>query len=83
MKLSTERYQHGDLPVVWITRLPGGGMWITQSDYSILLPGRKEPLIIPLGFEPKSGSVNPKQPMCSPDASFGSQCCFCSSDPKA
>ena len=38
--------------------------------------------IVP-GSEPPSGSVKPKQPIASPDASFGSQCSFCSSLPYA
>ena len=33
---------------------------------------------MPLGLEPKSGSVRPKQPSFSPVASLGSQCDFCS-----
>ena len=40
-------------------------------------------VIMPPGFEPKSGSVSPKQPISAPEASRGSQCCFCSSEPKA
>ncbi len=31
--------------------------------------------------EPVSGSVSPKQPRLSPEHSFGSQACFCSSVP--
>ncbi len=37
---------------------------------------------MPAGFEPKSGSVSPKQPIASPAASLGSHSCFCSSEPK-
>ncbi len=36
---------------------------------------------MPEGFEPKSGSVRPKQPMASPRAIRGSHSCFCSSLP--
>ncbi len=36
---------------------------------------------IPPGFEPKSGSVRPKQPIASPLASAGIQRSFCSFDP--
>jgi len=36
---------------------------------------------IPLGFEPKSGSVRPKHPMISPLAILGRYFCFCSSEP--
>ena len=36
---------------------------------------------MPAGFEPKSGSVRPKQPMASPVAIRGSHSCFCSSEP--
>ena len=38
-------------------------------------------VIMPLGFEPKSGSVSPKQPITSPFAIFGSHCRRCSSEP--
>src|SRR5438132_9789319 len=38
---------------------------------------------IPPGFDPKSGSVRPKQPIFSPEASFGIQASFCSCDPYA
>src|SRR5690349_12244542 len=38
---------------------------------------------MPVGFEPKSGSVRPKQPIARPAAISGSQRCFCSSEPKA
>ena len=38
---------------------------------------------IPLGFDPKSDSVRPKQPIFSPVAISGSHCSFCSSDPCA
>ena len=38
---------------------------------------------MPAGFEPKSGSVSPKQPIASPRAIRGSQLDFCVSDPKA
>ena len=36
---------------------------------------------IPLGFDPWSGSVSPKQPRYSPDASLGKYFIFCSSLP--
>ena len=36
---------------------------------------------MPAGFEPKSGSVRPKQPMFSPFARAGSQRSFCSFEP--
>ena len=45
-------------------------------------PSRRARVRIPAGFEPKSGSVSPKQPIASPDCSRGSQRCFCSSEPK-
>ena len=32
--------------------------------------------------EPVSGSVSPKQPSASPEQSFGSHSCFCSSVPQ-
>ena len=38
---------------------------------------------IPPGFEPKSGSVRPKQPRASAFASFGIHLSFCSFEPKA
>ncbi len=38
---------------------------------------------MPAGFEPKSGSVSPKQPIASALASFGIQRSFCSFEPKA
>ncbi len=38
---------------------------------------------IPAGFDPKSGSVRPKQPMASAFASFGIHLSFCSFEPKA
>src|SRR6266513_2901641 len=40
-------------------------------------------VIMPAGFDPWSGSVSPKQPITSPDAIFGSQRRFCSSERKA
>ncbi len=40
-------------------------------------------VIMPPGLEPKSGSVNPKQPIASPLASLGSHSFFCSSEPNA
>ena len=56
----------------------------------ILVPFSTQPSLVsravvisPPGFEPKSGSVSPKHPISWPDASNGSQCCFCSSEPKA
>ena len=36
---------------------------------------------MPPGFEPKSGSVRPKQPIFSPAASFGIQWSFCACEP--
>ena len=36
---------------------------------------------MPAGFEPKSGSVRPKQPMLSPFARAGIQRSFCSFEP--
>ncbi|GIU92623.1 MAG: hypothetical protein KatS3mg011_1529 [Acidimicrobiia bacterium] len=44
-------------------------------------PTRLARVRIPPGSEPASGSVNPKQPITSPEAIRGSQVCFCSSDP--
>ena len=38
---------------------------------------------MPFGFEPKSGSVSPKQPITRPAAISGSHFCFCSSEPNA
>jgi hypothetical protein len=38
---------------------------------------------MPVGFEPKSGSVRPKQPISVPRAMPGRYRCFCSSEPKA
>ena len=38
---------------------------------------------MPAGFDPKSGSVRPKQPMASPAAIAGSHCSRCSSVPYA
>src|SRR5580698_6971900 len=38
-------------------------------------------VLIAAGFDPKSGSVKPKQPIALPDCNRGSQCDFCSSDP--
>ena len=56
----------------------------------ILVPFSTQPslvsravVIMPPGLEPKSGSVSPKQPISWPEARSGSQCRFCSSDPKA
>src|SRR6266513_1529529 len=46
-------------------------------------PSRRELVRMPPGFEPKSGSVKPKQPIFSPDASFGIQKSFCCFDPYA
>ena len=45
------------------------------------VPSRRARVRIPAGLEPKSGSVNPKQPMASPAASLGSHSLFCSSEP--
>ena len=44
-------------------------------------PSRRAVARMPAGFEPKSGSVSPKQPIASPLCSRGSHCCFCSSEP--
>ncbi len=56
----------------------------------ILAPFSSQPVLVsfatvirPEGLEPKSGSVSPKQPITLPLAICGSQCRFCSSDPKA
>ena len=56
----------------------------------ILVPFSTQPslvsravVIMPPGFEPKSGSVRPKQPISWPEARSGSQRRFCSSEPKA
>ena len=38
---------------------------------------------IPPGFEPKSGSVSPKQPIASAFASFGIHRSLCSFEPNA
>ena len=38
---------------------------------------------MPDGFEPKSGSVRPKQPIIRPAAISGRYVCFCSSEPYA
>ena len=38
-------------------------------------------VVIPPGFEPWSGSVNPKQPIHSPEANFGKNFMRCSSEP--
>src|SRR6266567_624609 len=44
-------------------------------------PSRTARVRMPAGFDPKSGSVSPKQPIASPAASRGSHCCFCCSEP--
>src|SRR5271166_248598 len=49
---------------------------ITQS-----LPSFTALVAIPAGFDPKPGSVSPKQPSASPFAILGSQRSFCSSVP--
>src|SRR3954454_22439092 len=49
---------------------------ITQS-----LPSRLARVRIPAGFDPKSGSVSPKQPTASPAAIRGSHLLFCPSLP--
>src|SRR4051794_19087145 len=51
---------------------------ITQSPPTFLAQVRMPP-----GLEPKSGSVRPKQPIASPEASGGIQRSFCSWEPKA
>ena len=45
-------------------------------------PSRRARVVMPPGFDPKPGSVSPKQPSFSPVASAGSQEFFCSSEPK-
>ena len=40
-------------------------------------------VVIPAGSEPRSGSVRPKQPTHSPEASFGKYFCRCASVPNA
>src|SRR5262249_17230296 len=54
------------------------------------VPGRRNPpcvrvavVSIPDGFEPKSGSVNPKHPITRPAAISGNHFCFCCSEPNA
>ncbi len=44
-------------------------------------PLRTARVRMPREFEPKSGSVRPKQPIARPAASRGSQCSFCASVP--
>ena len=44
-------------------------------------PSRRAVVRMPAGFEPKSGSVRPKQPMALPLCRRGSHFCFCSSEP--
>ena len=51
---------------------------MTQSPLSAVARVRVLP-----ASEPASGSVRPKAPSVSPLVSFGIQCCFCSSEPKA
>src|SRR5579875_2985612 len=46
-----------------------------------VLPSRSALVCMLPGSLPESGSVRPKQPIISPFAIFGSQCCFCSSEP--
>ena len=45
------------------------------------LPSFLANVAIPEGFDPWSASVNPKHPIASPFAIFGSHSCFCSSLP--
>ncbi len=45
-------------------------------------PDLRARVVMPAGFDPKPGSVSPKQPSFSPVASAGSQVFFCSSEPK-
>ena len=40
-------------------------------------------VLIPLGSDPASGSVRPKQPIKSPDAKLGKYFFFCASEPYA
>ena len=40
-------------------------------------------LVMPPGSDPAPGSVNPKQPIHSPVASFGRNFCFCASVPNS
>ena len=44
-------------------------------------PDLRARVVMPAGFDPKPGSVSPKQPSFSPLASAGSQVFFCSSEP--
>ena len=44
-------------------------------------PSRTARVSMPAGFEPKLGSVSPKQPIALPCCMEGSQRCFCSSVP--
>lgn len=55
--LFPKRYQIGELPVIWITRLPGGKEWVTQCDYQLDLPEWSAPLVIPQGFKFDLASV--------------------------
>ena len=45
-------------------------------------PDLRAVVVMPPGFDPKPGSVSPKQPSFSPVARAGSQVFFCSSEPK-
>ena len=45
-------------------------------------PDLRARVVIPPGFDPKPGSVSPKQPSFFPLASAGSQVRFCYSEPK-
>ncbi len=46
-------------------------------------PSRRAVVRMPPGLEPKSGSVSPKQPIASPEASAGIQRSRCAGEPKA
>lgn len=53
--LALECHQDGQLPAVWVTRLPGDGWWITQSDYSVDTPWGN--VLVPVGFRFDIASV--------------------------
>jgi len=44
-------------------------------------PSRRARVLMAPGFEPKSGSVSPKQPIASPRARSGIQRSFCAREP--
>lgn len=57
--LELEDHQHGELPKIWITQLPGTKpRWITQSDYNIHVhylgddgEWKHTDVLVPFGFE--------------------------------